>query len=178
MTEPFPLFSQDAAKEWNNSSTNSESDDTLLDDETTYQNLHKMEDIESQPILKDGYKDKTSNSPIAAEYSIPTQKKLIYLSVYFGLNLGLTLYNKALLGNVSSQFMIIIWEMSSNQHFAQFHFPWLLTAFHAGSASLGCFILDARGYVKPTKLGAHETLILSAFSVLFTINIAISNVSL
>lgn len=105
MTEPFPRFSMDTPKEWNNSSTNSESDDTLLDDEMTYQNLHKVEDIESQPILKAEYKDKTPSSPTAVEYGIPTQKKLIYLSVYFGLNLGLTLYNKALLGNVSFQLM-------------------------------------------------------------------------
>jgi hypothetical protein len=108
MTEPFPSFYQDTPKEWNDSSTNSESDDTLLDEELNYQSLHKMEDIESQPILNDGYKDKTPTLPVATEYGIPTQKKLIYLSVYFGLNLGLTLYNKALLGNVSFQIVIII----------------------------------------------------------------------
>lgn len=101
MTEPFPRCSTDAPQEWNNSSTTSESDETLLDDEMSYQNLHKVEDIEAQPILNQEFKDKTAVVPVAAEYTIPTQKKLIYLSVYFGLNLGLTLYNKALLGNVS-----------------------------------------------------------------------------
>ncbi|QDS68563.1 hypothetical protein FKW77_000362 [Venturia effusa] len=158
MAEPLPRCSADTPQEWSISSTHSESDDTLLDEEMSYQNLYKLEDLEAQPNANGDFKDKTTVSPVAAEYTIATQKKLIYLSVYFGLNLGLTLYNKALLGN--------------------FHFPWLLTAFHAASASLGCFVLESRGYVKPTKLGTHETLVLVAFSFLFTINIAISNVSL
>jgi len=114
MTEPFPRFPLDDPQEWKSSSRNSESDDTLLDDEMTYQNLYKMDDIESQPILKEEFKDEPSSSPIAAEYGIPAQKKLIYLSVYFMLNLGLTLYNKALLGNVSSRFMTISDVSNSN----------------------------------------------------------------
>lgn len=100
MTEPFPRCSTDAPQEWNSSSRNSESDETLLDEEMSYQNLHKVEDIESQPISNQEFKEKPAVLPVAAEYTIPTQKKMIYLSVYFGLNLGLTLYNKALLGNV------------------------------------------------------------------------------
>ncbi|TID13395.1 TPT-domain-containing protein [Venturia nashicola] len=158
MTDHLLRCSTDTPQEWIHSSTNSEGDETLLDDEMSYQNLHKVEDIESQPVFDPEFKEKPIASPLAAEYTIPIQKKLIYLSVYFGLNLGLTLYNKALLGN--------------------FHFPWLLTAFHAASASLGCFALEARGYVKQTKLRSSDTLVLIAFSFLFTINIAISNVSL
>jgi hypothetical protein len=37
---------------------------------------------------------------LATEYRIPVRKKLLYLGGYFLLNLSLTLYNKALLGNV------------------------------------------------------------------------------
>ena len=36
----------------------------------------------------------------AAEYSVPARTKYIYLGLYFGLNLGLTLFNKAVLGKV------------------------------------------------------------------------------
>ena len=38
----------------------------------------------------------------AAEYRVPTRTKYMYLGVYFGLNLGLTLFNKAILGKVRS----------------------------------------------------------------------------
>ena len=37
-----------------------------------------------------------------AEYSVATRTKLLYLGVYFLLNLLLTVYNKAVLGNVCS----------------------------------------------------------------------------
>ena len=38
----------------------------------------------------------------AAEYHIPTSTKYLYLCLYFALNLSLTIYNKALLGKVST----------------------------------------------------------------------------
>ncbi|KAK6396778.1 hypothetical protein LTR65_008676 [Meristemomyces frigidus] len=56
--------------------------------------------------------------------------------------------------------------------------PWLLTVMHAATTSLGCFSLVATGHLKPSKLSATEHLVLVAFSSLFTLNIAISNVSL
>ena len=36
----------------------------------------------------------------AAEYKVPARVKYTYLGLYFGLNLGLTLFNKAILGKV------------------------------------------------------------------------------
>jgi hypothetical protein len=60
----------------------------------------------------------------------------------------------------------------------QFDFPYLLTAFHTGTTGVGCFVLMRRRYFKPTKIGPKENLVLMIFSTLFTINIAISNVSL
>ena len=60
----------------------------------------------------------------------------------------------------------------------QFAFPWLLTTLHTTSASLGCYILMLRGHFKLSKLTARENLVLTSFSFLFTVNIAISNVSL
>ena len=61
---------------------------------------------------------------------------------------------------------------------SQFAFPWLLTTLHTTSASLGCYILLLRGHFKMSKLTTRENLVLISFSFLFTVNIAISNVSL
>ncbi|KAF2135532.1 uncharacterized protein K452DRAFT_281401 [Aplosporella prunicola CBS 121167] len=97
-------------------------------------------------------------TPIATEYTIPTKTKLLHLGLYFLLNLSLTLYNKAVL--------------------QKFTYPWTLTAIHAGSASLGCYILLLRDHFQLAHLSRHEKFLLGAFSLLFTINIAMSNVSL
>lgn len=56
--------------------------------------------------------------------------------------------------------------------------PWLLTATHATATSIGCSVLLLTGNLKLSKLAGRETLILLAFSMLFTLNIAVSNVSL
>jgi len=60
----------------------------------------------------------------------------------------------------------------------QLAFPWLLTTLHTSCAFLGCYILLRRGHFKITRLTTSENLLMIAFSFLFTINIAISNVSL
>lgn len=111
-----------------------------------------LEKQESEPIAP------PTNAKDGAEYSVSTKTKLLCLGLYFVVNLTLTLYNKAVLG--------------------KFAFPWLLTALHTSFASLGCYILMLRGYMKLTRLSTQENLTLVAFSVLFTVNIAISNVSL
>jgi hypothetical protein len=54
----------------------------------------------------------------------------------------------------------------------------MLTALHAGSASLGCYVLLLRGAFSLTKLSRSENAVLVIFSFLFTVNIAVSNVSL
>ncbi|KAI7888194.1 triose-phosphate transporter family-domain-containing protein [Mucor mucedo] len=82
----------------------------------------------------------------------------MWLGLYFILNLSLTLYNKIVLNN--------------------FKFPYSLTAIHTLCGSVGCYILYAMGVFTPAKLGDRENLIMVMFSVLYTINIAISNVSL
>ena len=46
-----------------------------------------------------------STATIAPEYQIPTNTKYLYLALYFGLNLTLTLYNKAVLGKVRSAWL-------------------------------------------------------------------------
>lgn len=54
-----------------------------------------IEDVEAQTpsVAK-------SAATSGAEYEVPTRTKLIYLGGYFMLNLGLTIYNKAMLGSV------------------------------------------------------------------------------
>ena len=55
----------------------------------------------------------------------------------------------------------------------------MLTGIHTFCSGLGCY---AAGYVfhsfKPAILGRKETIVMLAFSVLYTINIAVSNISL
>ncbi|KAI8922402.1 triose-phosphate transporter family-domain-containing protein [Powellomyces hirtus] len=84
----------------------------------------------------------------------------LYLAVYFSFNLTLTLYNKLIFSRYS------------------FPFPWTLTAIHTFSGTLGCYICAATGIFVPATLGKREKYVMLAFSVLYTVNIAISNVSL
>lgn len=60
----------------------------------------------------------------------------------------------------------------------QLSLPWLLTTSHATATSIGSFILMGTGHLVLTPLNLGSHLILLAFSLLFTLNIAISNVSL
>jgi hypothetical protein len=39
---------------------------------------------------------------VDSEYDVPTRTKFIFLGIYLAFNLGLTLYNKSVLGKVSS----------------------------------------------------------------------------
>jgi hypothetical protein len=57
-------------------------------------------DVESQQMVTHTTAG-TCGSPLAVEYRTNMSTKLVYLGGYFLLNLSLTLYNKALLGNVS-----------------------------------------------------------------------------
>ncbi|KAI9339715.1 triose-phosphate transporter family-domain-containing protein [Pilaira anomala] len=85
---------------------------------------------------------------------------MVWLAMYFFLNLGLTLYNKVIMATF------------------QFHFPWALTAIHTFCGTVGSYIFWKLGVFKPAKLGDRENMVMLMFSVLYTINIAISNVSL
>ncbi|KAH7031652.1 triose-phosphate transporter family-domain-containing protein [Microdochium trichocladiopsis] len=116
--------------------------DNLLDQDVEAQKFHEQKPAQ----------------PINHEDTIATRKKLIALAGYFVCNIGLTIYNKAILGS--------------------FKFPWLLTALHAGCSSIGTSVMLQMGHYHAAKLNQREHLALIAFSFLFTINIAISNVSL
>ncbi|KAH8899927.1 TPT-domain-containing protein [Thozetella sp. PMI_491] len=113
----------------------------------------RLDDVEAQPALF-----QPARIQLDTEYTVSTATKAGYLAVYFLCNIALTIYNKLVLG--------------------KFSYPWLLTSIHAGSASIGCYVLLTRGQFTLTKLAVQQELTLAAFSVLFTINIAVSNVSL
>jgi hypothetical protein len=81
-----------------------------------------------------------------------------WLTVYFLFSLGLTLHNKFVL--------------------LYFPFPWLLTAAHTLASTIGCLFLSHIGFFKPQKLTLKENMSMIAFSLLYTVNIAVSNVSL
>ncbi|KAL4072210.1 triose-phosphate transporter family-domain-containing protein [Scleroderma citrinum] len=95
----------------------------------------------------------TTSSPRPFLHSQP-----FWLALYFCFNLGLTLYNKGVL----------------------IHFPYAysLTAIHALFGTIGGVFLLQAGMYTPAKLSVTENLALAAFSVLYTINIAVSNLSL
>lgn len=82
----------------------------------------------------------------------------LWLSLYFVSNLSLTLYNKFVL--------------------VRFPFPYTLTALHALCGAVGGYILMERGVFEPRTLSTSENAVLVAFSVLYTVNIAVSNLSL
>ncbi|KAG0201595.1 UAA transporter [Mortierella sp. GBA30] len=83
-----------------------------------------------------------------------------WLAVYFCLNLTLTIYNKAILSTFN------------------FSYPWTLTGIHTLCSGIGAYIMARMGYFTPAKLGEHENMVMLMFSFLYTLNIAISNVSL
>ncbi|KAI5203982.1 TPT-domain-containing protein [Aureobasidium subglaciale] len=121
--------------------------------------LSQMDDAE-KALPANSVEASSSSKVDGHEYTISTKTKMACLGLYFFMNLGLTLYNKAVLNN--------------------FNFPWLVTTFHTSSAALGCWciMLLAPSQLKLSHVGSREQLVLAAFSVLFTVNIAISNVSL
>lgn len=97
-------------------------------------------------------------SKLAAWYSKFNDSAAYWLILYFMFNLGLTLFNKIVLVN--------------------FPFPYTLTGLHALSGSAGCYLALEKGAFVPARLTSKENMIMAAFSVLYTINIAVSNLSL
>ncbi|WAQ82225.1 hypothetical protein PtA15_2A542 [Puccinia triticina] len=81
-----------------------------------------------------------------------------WLIYYFAFNLGLTIFNKRVL--------------------LSFPFPWTLTAIHTLAGTLGTQIAHANRLFTAARLSRNHSLILLAFSILYTVNIAVSNLSL
>src|SRR5204863_8756315 len=83
----------------------------------------------------------------------------IWLLAYFGFNLALTIYNKVVLAG-------------------NFPFPYTLTAVHCFSGAVGSSLCLERGIFNQARLTKRENVIVILFSMLYTINIIVSNVSL
>ncbi|OCF42111.1 hypothetical protein I317_04082 [Kwoniella heveanensis CBS 569] len=99
------------------------------------------------------------SSPTVHPTRVPFTDSVGYwLGLYFCFNLGLTLFNKFVL--------------------VSFPFPYTLTGLHALSGCAGTYIALEQGAFTPARLTQKENIILAAFSVLYTINIAVSNISL
>ncbi|EJD52087.1 TPT-domain-containing protein [Auricularia subglabra TFB-10046 SS5] len=107
----------------------------------------------------------SAHTPRARRHAAFLQSQPFWLGLYFVFNLSLTLYNKA----------------RARRHagvLVRFPFPWTLTALHAFCGSVGGYMLLEQGYYVPARTTRRDNWTLLCFSVLYTVNIAISNVSL
>jgi hypothetical protein len=109
--------------------------------------------IVNKPIQLPTSPNTTSPLP-RAQYSSFT-----WLTAYFVCNLALTIYNKLVLAG-------------------DFPFPYTLTAIHCFFGTVGSLVCLKRGVFTQIRLTQSETAIVVLFSVLYTINIIVSNVSL
>ncbi|MCJ1468366.1 UAA transporter [Pseudocyphellaria aurata] len=114
-----------------------------------------------EPIAVTELDEKSALESVSAtdgSATVSTSTKIKYLVMYFVFNLGLTLFNKAVM--------------------IAFPFPFLLTALHAAAGCVGTATLYSYGTLKPKALTRKDSLTLYAFSLLYTVNIAVSNLSL
>ena len=104
-----------------------------------------------------------SDSALIGVWADLTENKYLntqefWLVLYFFFNLSLTLYNKVVL--------------------VHFPYPYTVTALHALCGTVGGWSLLARGLFVQKRLSTSDNIALVMFSVLYAMNIAISNVSL
>ena len=90
---------------------------------------------------------------------VSSSPSFAWLTAYFVLNLALTIYNKLVLAG-------------------NFPFPYTLTAVHCLFGTLGSHICLKQGIFTRAKLTTRDTALVTLFSVLYTVNIIVSNVSL
>ncbi|TIA73574.1 hypothetical protein E3P91_01357 [Wallemia ichthyophaga] len=107
--------------------------------------------------MREDKKTVTATTAATAATATPTGY-WYYAGLYLMFNLALTLFNKAVLDDLP--------------------YPYTLTAVHAASNVIGCTIARLYGLYTPAKLSTTEIVILIFFSTLYTINIAVSNLSL
>ncbi|KAI0342426.1 TPT-domain-containing protein [Trametopsis cervina] len=88
----------------------------------------------------------------------PWESQFVWLALYFTLNLLLTLSNKSVLTG--------------------FPFPYSLTALHTLCSAVGGLVLRWQGVYIPKSLTRREEYSLAMFSLLYGLNVAVSNVSL
>lgn len=100
----------------------------------------------------------SSRSPSSARIYAALDTPTAWLILYFSFNLGLTLFNKLVMKG--------------------FPFPWSLTGIQMLSGTIGTQIALSRGYFVQARLNGKESATMVAFSILYTVNIAVSNLSL
>lgn len=103
-----------------------------------------------------------------------TSTKVEFLLFYFMANLGLTLYNKYIMLKVRLLISSTLDITDTTQHSS----PYLLTALHCLSGVIGTQVLFRSGAFTLKPLTTKDKLRLSLFSILYTLNIAVSNASL
>lgn len=84
----------------------------------------------------------------------------IWIFLYFLANLSLTIHNKWVLNRVN------------------FNFPWTLTAIHISVSGLGSYLVCKVSGMQSPSLDTWAWIKLLSFSILYSINIAMSNVSM
>jgi len=92
-------------------------------------------------------------------HQLSSGSSFAWLTAYFALNLALTIYNKLVLAG-------------------NFPFPYTLTAIHCLFGTLGSYICLNQGIFSRVRLTYRDTALVSLFSVLYTVNIIVSNLSL
>lgn len=100
----------------------------------------------------------TTSMWISPSTMIASVSQLSWLDLYFLANPSLTLYNKFVL--------------------VRFPFPHTLTALHALCGAIGGYVLMERDVFELRSLSTAEDTVLVAFSALYTVDIAVSNLSL
>ncbi|KAL8639473.1 MAG: hypothetical protein Q9228_003504, partial [Teloschistes exilis] len=120
--------------------------------------------------IKSAMEGYTKVNALDGSGSTSAASKIQILLIYFAFNLGLTLYNKAVMIKVGTPLLPLKRK--------RFPSPFLLTALHAASCVVGTNTMLARGVFTLKHLTNQDTAMLSAFSILYTANIAVSNVSL
>ncbi|KAL1706811.1 triose-phosphate transporter family-domain-containing protein [Schizophyllum commune] len=140
-------------------------------------NPHQQPQPEEYPLTeKNGHESSSSSSPRARPTDLPPSTdptpqsswgvsltsvnavQIFWLSLYFVFNLALTLYNKQVLN--------------------RFPFPYALTALHCLFGMLGTFACVLLKMFKPPRLNSAEKTAVLLFSMLYSINIVVSNASL
>lgn len=94
----------------------------------------------------------------SSELSVSRTAQVFGILSYLFLNLAMTFLNKAVLARVVC--------------------PWLLATMHSLASVLGCLILLWCRLFSPSRLTATQWAKLAAFSHLYMVNIALSNISL
>ncbi|MCJ1395109.1 UAA transporter [Xylographa bjoerkii] len=108
-------------------------------------------------IIQSRMLQKVDVGTVDGSATVSSYAKSQALALYFVFNLGLTLFNKAAMN--------------------QFPYPYLMTAYHGLASFIGTSILKSRGFFTLSQVGGSHVK-LYGFSLLYTINIAISNASL